>query len=260
MDYKNFETLTWMVAQFRKSGERGITYDELHKKIVDERHTPNALTKRTFHNYLKELRNRFGIKIDCDKHLQHEARTKNISDDNKRYRYRIVEERQDDDTPWTTLFLMAFETAAAIKELQKKEEDKKYICFDCQPTGTEKLNFILDAIRNHLCVDFKYFVPDSTNPYPEHHFEVHGLVMKDYVWYVMGYTREKGKRIMPLHSLLDLEISMTIDYDEHKGKYIKKNVEYQPYTNFSAERFWEENKHIVNKGKSLTKNTYLCNL
>ena len=29
MDYKNLEMLSWLVGQFRKAGEIGITFDEL---------------------------------------------------------------------------------------------------------------------------------------------------------------------------------------------------------------------------------------
>ena len=84
MDYKNLEMLTWLVAQFRKSGETGITYDQLIDKLVEEPYMEKILPKRTFHNYLKELRNRFGIKIECDNRLQYEVGKKTLSEENRR--------------------------------------------------------------------------------------------------------------------------------------------------------------------------------
>lgn len=73
MDYKNLEMLSWLVAQFRRAGETGITFDQLIDRLVDEPNMEKILPKRTFHNYLKELRDRFGIKIECINRLQHEV-------------------------------------------------------------------------------------------------------------------------------------------------------------------------------------------
>lgn len=73
MDYKNLEMLSWLVAQFRRAGETGITFDQLIDKLVDEPNMEKIMPKRTFHNYLKELRDRFGIKIECVNRLQHEV-------------------------------------------------------------------------------------------------------------------------------------------------------------------------------------------
>ena len=122
MDYKNLEMLSWLVGQFRKAGEKGITFDELIDKLFEAPDLDRIMTKRTFHNYLKELRDRFGIKIDCDKRLQYDVVRKTLSEENKRYRYRIVEDPKSDNAQWTMPFLMAFETAAAIKQLQDSEE------------------------------------------------------------------------------------------------------------------------------------------
>ena len=81
MDYKNLEMLSWLVAQFRRAGETGITFDQLIDKLVDEPNMEKILPKRTFHNYLKELRDRFGIKIECDSRLQHEVGKKALSEE-----------------------------------------------------------------------------------------------------------------------------------------------------------------------------------
>ena len=127
MDYKNLEMLSWLVGQFRRVGEKGVTFDELIDKLVEEPNLEKMMSKRTFHNYLKELRDRFGIKIECDKRLQYDVVRKALSEENKRYRYRIVEDSKSDHEPWTMPFIMAFETAAAVRMLQDSEEDKKYM-------------------------------------------------------------------------------------------------------------------------------------
>ena len=76
MDYKNLEMLTWLVGQFRKAGKDGITFDELIDNLYNEPNMDKNLPKRTFHNYLKELSERFGIKIECDKRLQYDIQRK----------------------------------------------------------------------------------------------------------------------------------------------------------------------------------------
>ena len=116
MDYKNIEMLAWLVGQFRKAGSVGITFDELIDRLYDGTTVDKSLTKRTFHNYLKELRDRFGVKIECDKRLQFEVGRKGLSEENRRYRYRLVEEPKSDNSPWTMPFLVAFETSAAMRQ------------------------------------------------------------------------------------------------------------------------------------------------
>ncbi len=148
MDYKNLEMLTWLVAQFRKSGETGITYDQLIDKLVEEPYMEKILPKRTFHNYLKELRNRFGIKIECDNRLQYEVGKKTLSEENRRYRYRLVDEPKSDSNPWTMPFLVAFETSAAMRKIQDSKDDKQYMYIYNQKSGIENLNILLEAIKN----------------------------------------------------------------------------------------------------------------
>ena len=120
MDYKNMEMLSWLVAQFRRAGETGITFEQITDLLVEESDMGKVMSKRTFHNYLKELRDRFGIKIECDNRLQHEAYRKALSEENRRYRYRLVEEPKSDNNPWTMPFLMAFETSAASCRTPKR--------------------------------------------------------------------------------------------------------------------------------------------
>ncbi len=229
MDYKNLEMLSWLVAQFRRAGETGITFDQLIDKLVDEPNMEKLLTKRTFHNYLKELRDRFGVKIECDKRLQYDVVRKAMSEDNKRYRYRIVEDSKNDNEQWTMPFIMAFETAAAIKQLQDSEENKKYMYIDCKATGIENMHLLLDAIRQQKCVDLYYHHPRTGFPYHQERFEPRGLVMKDYVWYVLGHTSYHLETIWPLYLLTDITITDTT---------------YRSATGFSPERFWKNHKNL----------------
>lgn len=221
--------LSWLVAQFRRAGETGITFDQLIDKLVEEPNMEKILPKRTFHNYLKELRDRFGIKIECDNRLQYEVGKKALSEENRRYRYRLVEEPKSDCTPWTIPFLMAFETSVAMKQLQYSEEYRKYMYIDCKASGAENVNVLLDAIQQQKCIDFMYYYvsPTQRTPYHERLFEPRGLVMKDYVWYLLGNTSYHKDRIWPLCLLAEIEI---------------KDFIYRPDPYFTPERFIMKNK------------------
>ena len=228
MDYKNLEMLSWLVGQFRKAGEIGITFDELMDKLVEEPNLEKMMSKRTFHNYLKELRDRFGIKIECDKRLQYDVVRKALSEDNKRYRYRIAVDSKNDEQ-WTMPFLMAFETSAIMRRLQNSQENKQFIYIDNQRNGVENVNILLEAIHQQKCVDFYYHHPRTGFPYPQEKFEPRGLVMKDYIWYVLGHTSYRDETIWPLHLLSDIKI---------------KNINYRPDHSFSSDRFWKTHKNL----------------
>ncbi len=229
MDYKNLKMLSWLVAQFRRAGETGITFEQLIDKLVDTPNMEKILSKRTFHNYLKELRVRFGIKIECDNRLQHEVGKKALSEENKRYRYRLVEEPKSDSNPWLMPFLMAFETSAAMKQLQDSEENKKYMYIDCKGTGIENVNVLMDAIRQQKCVDLYCRHPRTGFPYHKEQFEPRGLVQKDFVWYVLGHTVYREETIWPLYLLTNIKIT---------------DITYRPIIGFSPDGFWKNHKNL----------------
>ena len=227
MDYKNLEMLSWLVAQFRRAGETGITFEQLIDRLVDTPNMEKILTKRTFHNYLKELRDRFGIKIECDHRLQYDIVKKPLSEENRRYRYRLVDEPKSDNNPWTMPFLMAFETSAAMKQLQDSKENQTYMYIDCKASGVENMNILLDAIRQQKCVDLYYHDPKNGFPYLQEQFEPRGLVLKDYVWYLLGHTNYRKEIIWPLSWLSGITI---------------KDIKYRHDPNFTPKRFIKKNK------------------
>ena len=227
MDYTNLEMLTWLVGQFRKAGKDGITFDELIDNLFNEPNMDKNLPKRTFHNYLKELRERFGIKIECDKRLQYDVARKGLSEENKRYRYRLVEEPKSDNTPWTMPFLWSLETSAAMKQLHDSEEYKKYVYIDCKASGAENVNILLDAIRQQRCVDLYYNDPIINYTYLNNMFEPRGLVLKDFVWYLLGHTKHHMETVWPLYRLSKITIT---------------DIQYRPEYGFTPEKFWKANK------------------
>lgn len=227
MDYKNLEMLAWLVGQFRRAGNEGITYGELIENLYKEPAMDRNMPKRTFHNYLRELRDRFNIKIECDKRLEYEVGKKGLSEENRRYRYRLVEAPKSEKIPWTLPFLWSMETSAAMKQLQDSDEDMKYVYVDCHASGAENMNILLDAIRQHLCVDLYYNDPNINFPHQYEMFEPMGLVMKNFVWYLLGYTNYRAEKVWPLARISKITITDTL---------------YRPNQGFSPEKFWRSNK------------------
>jgi hypothetical protein len=225
MDYKNLEMLSWLVGQFRKAGKEGVTYDELIDNLFKEPAMEKSFSKRTFHHYLTELRERFGVKIECDRRLQYDVGKRRLSEENRRYRYRLVAEPQGGDTPWTMPFLWALETSAAMR-LLRREEDKEFVYIDSAPSGAENVGILLDAIRGQRCVDLSYKDDRDPIPIPYEDFEPRGLVMKYHVWYLLGNTLGGRNVVWPLSQLSQIKI---------------KETPCRPLPGFSPEKFWKEN-------------------
>lgn len=77
------------------------------------------------------------------------------------------------------------------------------------------------------CVDLYYHDPKNNFPYLYDLFEPRGLVMKDFVWYLLGHTRYRVEKIWPLSCISDIKI---------------KDLQYRPDLGFTPERFWKANK------------------
>ena len=229
MDYKNLEIITWMVRQFHEAGKRGLTYDELIDKLVQSSALGTAFTKRTFHYYLNELRDRFGVKIECDRRSEFRNFRRRVSDNDRRYIYRLVEEPSNNKSPWPTSFLWALDAADAYKRIQEDDEVRKHIYVDCNSSGAENVAILLHAIRNHHCVDFNYRHPSDNFMYPNLDFEPRGLVMKDYVWYLIGNTASRFDKILPLFRISGI---------------VEKELQYRSIPGFSVQKFWHNNRKL----------------
>lgn len=226
MDYKNLEMLSWIVSQLRNAGERGITFDELMTNLKNDETLDIDLSKRSFHNYLNELRSRFGITIVCDRKLEYNSYTRKISDSNKRYRYRLIDEPARDNAPWTMPYLWAVEASIAMKQIREASISEKNVIIDNEPPGTDRINILLEAIKLQRCINIKYREPNSKHPIPYNYFVPRALVMKDYIWYLLGISDGWLKKIMPLYRTSEITITDKM---------------FRPDTGFSPSKFWREN-------------------
>lgn len=226
MDYKNLEMLSRLVSLFRNAGERGITYEEIAANLEKDESLNFALSKRSFHNYLNELRNRFGITIVCDRKLEDSSYSRKISDSNKRYRYRLIDEPARDNAPWTMPYLWAVEASIAMKQLREAGLSEQNVLIDNEPPGTDRVKILLEAIRQRRYINIKYREPNSRHPIPYDNFEPISLVMKNYIWYLLGVSDGWLKKIMPLYRTSEISIT---------------DKTFRPDLSFSPSKFWRDN-------------------
>lgn len=234
MDYKNLEMLAWIAGELKRAGKNGITYDELIDHLYKEPSVERSLTQRTFHNYLAELRGRFGLSIVCDRKLEHDPRRKSLAEENRRYRYRLEEGEKVGSISWETPFLWLLGTADALKQV--RDSDASFVQIDCREPGVENVAILLEAIRQRSIVSFTYKNPvgDYLIATRVPGFQPRRLLMKNLVWYLFGdYPEGKTKDIYMLSDLSDIQLT-------------EKEFEDDP--DFSVERCMEES-HIGKKWK-----------
>lgn len=194
MDYKNLEMLSWLLSQLRKAGDRGITFSEIEGNLFKETNMTVVLSKRTFHNYQNELKEWFGVEIEC---LRPE------------YRYRLTKEPQGKGVPWTLPYLWALDASAAIKYIRDNPGYSQFIVIDNRPTGVDRVKPILDAIQSKRCINFGYLSLDYPRPIPYTNVEPYWLWMKDYRWYLLGCFSSRRTFVYPLARITDIEMTDT---------------------------------------------------
>lgn len=214
MDYTNLQTMAWLVDRLRRAGENGVTYDELVADLVSEVTPECGLNKRRFHMYLNELREKFGIQIECDRHFEKKIKVIGDYEGNRRYRYRIVYEPKGDEVPWTMPYLWALDAASAMKYIRDNPDTHDYVLIDNDPSGTYNVRILLDAIRQHRCVNLKYNDPNYGFPYAYDSFAPLGLMMKNYRWYLLGKKDDGAKVVWPLSRITDIEVT-NVQYEVH---------------------------------------------
>lgn len=194
MDYKNLEIMSWLLAQLRNAGDRGMTFCELEGNLFKETNMTVVLSKRSFHNYQNELKKWFNVDIECSR---------------PDYRYRLVKEPQGKNVPWTMPYLWALDTSSAMKCLRDNPDFSSHVVIDNQPTGADRVMPILNAIKAHRCINFGYLSLDYLRPIPYTDMEPYWLWMKDYQWYLLGCFPSRRSFVYPLARITNIELSDT---------------------------------------------------
>ena len=202
-----------------------------------------------FHNYIKAQREIFGVRVECDRRLELDREIVGYTFTLRRYHYRIVDEPDGSGEQRNIPVLWAMESLVTAKALRKDyvraqndwetstkvlksmkdprvlEELGKYVYIDCRSTGAELVDKLFGAIYRHRYVHLK---PGFDGSIRFVLFKPMGLVMKDCVWYLLGYTVDNVGKVVPLRRISDLYVT---------------NTEFEPDVKFSPEKFWKENRH-----------------
>lgn len=161
------EKYIWLLDTLRRSG--GMTLEELSRawersSINDEE---DSLTKRSFHRYRREIEDRFGIRIRCDRHD---------------FTYRIAEEAEDNGMQGWLL-----DTLTVDNLLRESRDLRERILFENIPSGQQYLGRIIGAMRDGIELEMTYAPFTGEEAYQTW---LHPYFVKVFRqrWYVIGPT------------------------------------------------------------------------
>jgi hypothetical protein len=162
------EKYLWLVDTLRRSP--GLSLEELDRAW--SRSSLNdgdgALTKRTFHRLRREVEDRFGLRIRCDRHD---------------FTYRIEEDADGENGVQNWLL----DTLSVDTLLRESRDLRDRILFENIPSGQQHLASILAAMRNGTVLEMSYARFSDEQPYTTW---LHPYFVKVFSqrWYVIGPT------------------------------------------------------------------------
>lgn len=131
------EKYIWLLDTLRRSG--GLTLEELDRawsrSSINDEEAP--LTKRTFHRLRREIEDRFGLEIHCDRHD---------------FTYSIVE----DPTGEGGIQSWLLDTLSVDSLLRESRDLKDRIQFENIPSGQQYLGRIIGAMRDGIELEMSY--------------------------------------------------------------------------------------------------------
>ena len=131
------EKYIWLLDTLRRTG--GLTLEELDRawgrSSINDEETP--LTKRTFHRLRREIEDRFGLEIRCDRHD---------------FTYSIVE----DPTGEGGIQSWLLDTLSVDSLLRESRDLKDRIQFENIPSGQQYLGRIIGAMRDGIELEMSY--------------------------------------------------------------------------------------------------------
>ena len=131
------EKYIWLVDTLRRSG--GLTLEELgrawDRSSVND--TGTELTVRSFRRYCREIEDRFGIRIRCDRHD---------------FTYTVEEEPSGEGSVQSWLL----DTLTVDNLLKESRDLRTRILFERIPSGQQYLARIIGAMRDGIVLEMKY--------------------------------------------------------------------------------------------------------
>ena len=162
------EIYIWLSDALRHS--RGLTLEEIGRAWErSSLYEGKPLTLRSFHRYRRELEERFGLRIRCDRHD---------------FTYRIVE---GEDGGGGDMQSWLLDTLAVDNLLKESRDLQDRILFEHIPSGQRHLARIIGAMRDGMVLEMQYARFSDEVPYTTW---LHPYFVKVFNqrWYVIGPT------------------------------------------------------------------------
>ncbi len=162
------EKYIWLVDTLRRSG--GLTLEEIcrawDRSSVNDAGT--ELTVRSFRRYCREIEDRFGIRIRCDRHD---------------FTYQVEEDPSGEGGVQSWLL----DTLTVDNLLKESRDLRERILFERIPSGQRYLAQIIGAMRDGIVLEMSYARFSDEEPYTTW---LHPYFVKVFAqrWYVVGPT------------------------------------------------------------------------
>lgn len=180
----------WLVDTLMRAKDTGLTIKQISDafEYADEISNGEKYNGRTFHRHRDEVRDIFGIDIEC-----YSA--------SGQYRYRIADSGSND---YFRRWLL--DSIAVNRVVSDSKEIAQYISIE--KANTEHLPAILQSLKEHRKVEFDYkpYWADTETHYFD--FQPHAIKMFERRWYLIGrYKKDMPYIILALDRISQFEIS-----------------------------------------------------
>lgn len=179
----------WLVDTVMRAGESGLTLEQISDKYYydDDINDSKPYNGRTFHRHREEVKDIFGIEIECYSAAG-------------QYRYRIADSGGND------YFRRWLLDSIAVNSIVTDSKDTaQYISLE--NANTEHLPAVLQALKEQRKVEFDYkpYWADTATHYFD--FQPHAIKMFERRWNLIGrYKKDMPFIILALDRISQFEI------------------------------------------------------
>lgn len=179
----------WLVDTLMRAGDTGLTINQVSDayEYDDEISNGEKYNGRTFHRHRKEVKDIFGIEIEC---YQKGAD----------FRYRIADSGDND---YFRRWLM--DSIAVNRVISDSMDTARYI--GIENTNAEHLPSVLQALKEQRKVEFDYKPYWADTPTHYFDFQPHAVKMFERRWYLIGrYKKDMPYIILALDRISQFEL------------------------------------------------------
>ncbi len=176
----------WLVETLMRAGDTGLTLNQISDAYQHDEEVSNGekYNGRTFHRHRKEVKEIFGIEIECGAD----------------WRYRIAD---NGDNDYFRRWLM--DSIAVNRIVSDSRDTAQYISIES--ANTEHLPAVLQALKEQYLVEFDYkpYWADTATHY--FNFQPHAVKMYERRWYLIGrFKTDMAHIIFALDRVSNFEI------------------------------------------------------